>query len=64
MIKIFVIGTRGIPNIMGSIESHFQELFPIIVQLGGKVFVARRKQYAKDRSLEYKGVSIIDIDVP
>lgn len=61
---IFVTGTRGIPDIMGGIESHCQELYPNIVKLGGKVFVARRKKYAEDQNTEYKGVNIIDIDVP
>lgn len=30
--KITVTGTRGIPNIMGGIETHCEELFPRIVK--------------------------------
>ena len=28
--KIAVIGTRGIPNVMGGVETHCEELFPRI----------------------------------
>lgn len=62
--RIFVTGTRGIPQIVGGIESHCDELYPRLVKLGCKVFVARRRGYAKDRCTEYKGVDIVDINVP
>ena len=32
--KIFVIGTRGIPDILGGVETHCQELFPRIAEMG------------------------------
>ena len=32
--KIVVIGTRGIPNIMGGVETHCEELFPRIAKRG------------------------------
>lgn len=64
MTKIFVTGTRGIPHIMGGIESHCEELYPRIVALGGEVFVARRKGYTVGNDAEYRGVGIVDIGVP
>ncbi|MDM8145795.1 glycosyltransferase family 4 protein [Bacteroides eggerthii] len=62
--KIFVIGTRGIPNIMGGIETHCEELFPRIAEKGYDITIIRRKGYAKDDLTQYKGVQLIDIDAP
>ena len=30
--KVVVTGTRGIPNILGGVETHCEELFPRMVQ--------------------------------
>jgi hypothetical protein len=44
-LKIFVIGTRGIPYIPGGVEKHCQELYPLMVKMGHQVLVATRKPY-------------------
>lgn len=62
--KIIVTGTRGIPNIMGGVETHCEELFPRIATKGYDVTVIRRKSYVKDSLTEYKGVKLIDIQTP
>lgn len=62
--KIFVIGTRGIPNIMGGVETHCEELFPRIAKKGYDITIVRRKGYAKDNLTLYRGVKLIDIDSP
>ena len=62
--KIVVTGTRGIPNIMGGVETHCEELFPRIAAKGYDVTIIRRKNYAKDSLSEYKGVKLIDIKAP
>lgn len=64
--KVVVTGTRGIPGIMGGIETHCEELLPRMVQLGYDVTIIRRRKYIReDKPLtEWKGVKIIDIDVP
>lgn len=59
--KIVVTGTRGIPNIMGGVETHCEELFPRIAAKGFDVTLIRRKSYVKDTLKEYKGVKLIDI---
>ena len=46
--KIVVTGTRGIPNIMGGVETHCEELFPRIAKRGFDVTVIRRTDYVKD----------------
>lgn len=62
--KIIVTGTRGIPNIMGGVETHCEELFPRIARMGHDVTVVRRKSYTKDSLQEWNGVHIIDIETP
>lgn len=62
--KIVVTGTRGIPNIMGGVETHCEELFPRIVALGYDVTVIRRKSYVHDDLTEWKGVQLVDIETP
>ena len=62
--KIVVTGTRGIPNIMGGVETHGEELFPRIAQRGFDVTVIRRTNYVKDDLTEWNGVKLVDIDSP
>lgn len=62
--NIYVTGTRGIPNIMGGVETHCEELFPRIVHLGHNVTVIRRKSYANDQYTLWNGVKLIDIETP
>lgn len=62
--KIVVTGTRGIPNIMGGVETHCEELFPRIVKRGFDVTVIRRTDYVKDDLKEWKGVKLVNIDSP
>ena len=62
--KIIVTGTRGIPNIMGGVETHCEELFPRIVKRGFDVTVIRRTNYVKDDLKEWKGVKLVNIDSP
>lgn len=68
--KIVVTGTRGIPNIMGGVETHCEELFPRIASQGYDVTVIRRANYVTDESDQavkdgrWKGVKVIDIASP
>lgn len=62
--KIVVTGTRGIPNIMGGVETHCEELFPRIAKRGFDVTVIRRTDYVKDDLKEWKGVKLVNIDSP
>ena len=32
--KVFVTGTRGIPNIPGGVEAHCSQLYPLLAQQG------------------------------
>lgn len=62
--KIVVTGTRGIPNIMGGVETHSEELFPRIAQLGHDTTVIRRSNYVKDNLTEWNGVRLVNVDSP
>lgn len=62
--KIVVTGTRGIPNIMGGVETHCEELFPRVVERGFDVTVVRRKSYVRDTLTSYKGVKLLDVETP
>lgn len=68
--KIVVTGTRGIPNIMGGVETHCEELFPRIASQGYDVTVIRRANYVTAESDQdvkggrWKGVKVIDIASP
>jgi glycosyltransferase involved in cell wall biosynthesis len=64
--KIVVVGTRGIPNIMGGVETHCEHLYPRIVAMGHDVTVIRRKPYvtSDNRDSFYKGVKLLDVFAP
>ena len=68
-LKIVVTGTRGIPNIMGGVETHCEELFPRIAAKGFDVTVVRRTAYVESEERreergEWKGVKLVDIGAP
>jgi glycosyltransferase involved in cell wall biosynthesis len=64
--KIVVTGTRGIPNILGGVETHCEELFPRIAAQGNDIVLIRRSCYVADDNKidEYKGIQLIDIPTP
>ena len=61
--KIVVTGLRGIPGILGGVETHCEELFPRIVDEDHEIIVIRRPEYiSKGNEVTlYKGVKIIDL---
>jgi glycosyltransferase involved in cell wall biosynthesis len=63
--KIIVLGTRGIPDILGGVETHCEELYPRIVTKGHKVTIITRTPYINDKSINtYKGVKLKHIYAP
>lgn len=64
--KVVVIGTRGIPNIQGGVETHCEELYPRLVKMGCDVTVMRRECYVTKDNIhsEYNGVKLVDIYTP
>ena len=62
--KVFVVGLRGFPNILGGIESHCENLYPLMAGNTLKIKVARRKPYVTDNSISVPGIEFVDIWSP
>jgi len=62
--KIFVIGTRGIPHIPGGVERHCEELYPRIVARGHQVFLCTRSPYVNYPGSDWRGVKLINCCAP
>lgn len=64
--KIVVVGTRGIPDIQGGVETHCEELYPRLAARGYDVTVVRRSCYVtpSNKITTYKGVHLKDIYAP
>ena len=61
---IVVTGTRGIPNVLGGVETHCEHLYPLLVEKGYDITIIRRKGYILDQNKEYKGVKLVDLNAP
>ncbi len=57
--KIFVTGTRGIPDIPGGIEKHCQEIYPLIAAMGHEVVLTTRSPYVADKQKAWKGIRLV-----
>ena len=62
--RVFVTGTRGIPDIPGGVEKHCQELFPRVAASGHEVLLATRSSYVTRRMTEWQGVRLINCFAP
>ena len=62
--KIFITGTRGIPDIPGGVEKHCQELFPRIAKRGHEVVLCTRNSYVTEKIDEWQGVKLIGCFAP
>lgn len=59
--KLCAIGLRGIPNVMGGIESHCQQLYPRLVAQGAEVTVLARSPYVQKTAYEFQGVKVVPV---
>ena len=62
--KIFVTGTRGVPDIPGGVETHCQNLYPHVVAAGHEVHISRRTPYVSDELESWQGIRLHDIYTP
>lgn len=64
--KIAVTGTRGIPGVQGGVETHCEQLFPLIAAMGHEVVLFRRDCYVgQSAGLQtYRGVKLVDVATP
>ena len=63
---ICVVGLRGIPDVIGGIEAHCQQLYPRLVKLssGTRVTVVIRRGYTQSRLFDYEGIQVRTIWSP
>lgn len=61
--KIGVVGLRGIPDIQGGVESHCEDLYPLLANRNHEIYIFRRKHYvtATTDLKSWKGVNLIDL---
>lgn len=64
--KVIVIGTRGIPNILGGVETHCEELYPYLAHDSNhEITVIGRSCYVKNGKLQnFKGVKLKTVYAP
>ena len=64
--RIIVLGTRGIPDVQGGIETHVRKLYPLVARLGYDVEVLQRSPYfpRKFRKQLWHGVRLTYIWAP
>jgi len=64
--KIVVAGTRGIPDIQGGVETHCEELYTKLINLGCEVLLIRRSCYVAENNKikSYKGIALKDTYAP
>ncbi|WP_434666700.1 glycosyltransferase family 4 protein [Klebsiella sp. B345] len=63
--NVTVLGTRGIPDVQGGVETHCQNLYPEIYQQNhANICVIARSPYVSYRQSEYKGVRLKSLWAP
>ncbi len=62
-IKVCVLGLRGLPDVMGGVEMHCEQLFPLMKERrpNDTFIIIGRKAYLASRSSEYCGLKIITL---
>lgn len=64
-VRIAVLGTRGIPDVMGGVETHCQALYPSLVAKGHTVTLFARAGYvAQKEPYTFNGVHVVPIWAP
>ncbi|NJM92988.1 MAG: hypothetical protein HC861_10590 [Rhodospirillaceae bacterium] len=61
--RVCVVGLRGIPGVMGGIESHCEQVFPRLKALSQQydITIIGRKPYLPGGACEYQGVRVVPL---
>lgn len=59
--KVFVIGTRGFPDIQGGVEQHCESLYPLLASGECNITVFRRKPYVINKTRKFENINFIDL---
>ena len=59
--RIFVLGTRGIPDIQGGVEQHCENLYPLIASEEYQITIFRRTPFITNKNAIYRNIRFIDL---
>jgi glycosyltransferase involved in cell wall biosynthesis len=61
--KICILGLRGLPNVMGGVETHCEQLFPLLKELhpSDSFTIIARRAYLPEQVCEYHGLHIVSL---
>nr|WP_298684947.1 glycosyltransferase family 4 protein [uncultured Dongia sp.] len=61
--KICVVGLRGVPGVMGGIESHCEQIFPRLVEMTADydVTIIGRRPYVTGDAYDYRGIRVVPL---
>jgi glycosyltransferase involved in cell wall biosynthesis len=61
--KICVVGLRGLPHVMGGVEMHCEQLFPLMTgrRPNDSFTIIGRKAYLPEKVSEYRGLKIVSL---
>jgi len=61
--KVCVVGLRGLPNVMGGVETHCEQLFPLMKERhpNDSFTIIARKAYEPKGVTEYHGLQIVSL---
>ncbi|MBI1686415.1 glycosyltransferase family 4 protein [Caulobacter hibisci] len=64
--RIAVIGLRGLPGVIGGIETHCERLYPDLAKLSpdAKLFLIARRRYTPSGGFDFKGVRVTSLWAP
>jgi len=62
--SVYVLGLRGLPDIQGGIETHAENLYPLVSERGILVTCATRRPYHNKNLNEWRGVKLLPIWAP
>lgn len=62
-LKVCVVGLRGVPGIMGGVESHCEQLFPRLKALRPEydISIVGRRPYISGAAFDFKGVRVFPL---
>jgi glycosyltransferase involved in cell wall biosynthesis len=60
-LKIFVLGTRGIPDIQGGVEQHCENLYPLIASEEYQITLFRRIPFITSKDRTFSNIRFIDL---
>jgi glycosyltransferase involved in cell wall biosynthesis len=61
--KVCVVGLRGLPHVMGGVETHCEQLFPLMKgrHPNDSFTIIARKAYLPEKVSEYQGLQIVSL---